>query len=170
MLERYYHELLNFVARSTGCRESARDIVQETYTRLLSESQQLRRRDHSAQHQLASLYKTARHILIDQYRRRLISPEESVTSAQEAMAHHGEPEAQLVQRQEVKLLLAAIDSLPPRCRQAFVRYKLDGASQVEIAEEMGISVNMVEKHVIRGMVACKQAMAQGGAGRDIAQK
>ena len=55
-------------------------------------------------------------------------------------------------------LLALIDNLPPRCKEAFVLYKFEGLSHAEIAKKMGISINMVEKHIINALVICKKGM------------
>ena len=46
---------------------------------------------------------------------------------------------------EIEILLhKAIDSLPDKCRDIFVKSKLEGRKQKEIAEELNISINTVE--------------------------
>ena len=50
-------------------------------------------------------------------------------------------------REELVAIEAAIAALPDNCRAAFVRSRIDGKKHAEIAEEMGISKSMVEKHV-----------------------
>jgi RNA polymerase sigma factor (sigma-70 family) len=50
-------------------------------------------------------------------------------------------------REELEAIQAAIAALPVNCRTAFVRSRIDGKKHAEIAEEMGISKSMVEKHV-----------------------
>jgi RNA polymerase sigma-70 factor (ECF subfamily) len=42
------------------------------------------------------------------------------------------------------LIIKAIDSLPPKCREIFLKSKLEGKKQKEIAREMNLSVNTVE--------------------------
>ena len=41
----------------------------------------------------------------------------------------------------------SIEKLPEKCRQVFVMNKYEGKKQHEIAEELGISVKAVEKHI-----------------------
>lgn len=41
----------------------------------------------------------------------------------------------------------AIASLPPRCREIFVKNKIEGMKQKDIARELGISVNTVESQM-----------------------
>lgn len=43
----------------------------------------------------------------------------------------------------------ALAELPLNCRQVFIWQKLEGLTQAEIAERMGLSKNMVEKYMIR---------------------
>ena len=50
-------------------------------------------------------------------------------------------------REELQAVQEAIAALPVNCRTAFVRSRIDGKKHAEIAEEMGISKSMVEKHV-----------------------
>lgn len=40
-----------------------------------------------------------------------------------------------------------MQQLPPRCRQVFIMRRFGGLHQEEIARRLGISRNMVEKHM-----------------------
>jgi RNA polymerase sigma-70 factor (ECF subfamily) len=42
------------------------------------------------------------------------------------------------------LIAKALDSLSPKCREIFIKSKLEGKKQKEIAKEMNISINTVE--------------------------
>ncbi len=46
-------------------------------------------------------------------------------------------------------LKEALQELPLKCCQVFIRHRLEGYSQAEIARKLDISVNMVEKFMIR---------------------
>ncbi|MDC8756369.1 RNA polymerase sigma factor [Janthinobacterium fluminis] len=160
MFERYYQELLRLMSRATGCRDKAQDVVQEAYARVLA----AKRGGHAPApdgSERALLYVTARNIVIDQQRYHLHRQHEDIEHHEPRAPRADEPEQRLADRQNMDRLLAIIDNLPPRCRQAFALYKFDGLSHIEIAAQMGISVNMVEKHIINGMVACKKALAEG---------
>ena len=43
----------------------------------------------------------------------------------------------------------ALCELPVNCRKVFVWQKIEGLTQAEIAERLGLSKNMVEKYMIR---------------------
>ncbi|MQU29776.1 sigma-70 family RNA polymerase sigma factor, partial [Pseudomonas helleri] len=43
----------------------------------------------------------------------------------------------------------ALQELPLNCRKVFVWQKIEGLTQAEIAERLGLSKNMVEKYMIR---------------------
>ncbi|MDC6166623.1 DUF3325 family protein [Paucibacter sp. XJ19-41] len=138
MFERYHRELLNFFARAMGDRERAADVVQEAYARVLA-TPAVQVRDPRA-----LLYRTAKNIVIDEYRREQVrehGADGPALDVEEALAPaQGQPDARLAARQQAERLLAAIDALPPRCKQAFVLYKLDDVPQAEIAERIGIWV------------------------------
>ncbi|KAB8065087.1 sigma-70 family RNA polymerase sigma factor [Janthinobacterium violaceinigrum] len=175
VLERYYQELLRLISRSTGCRDKAQDVVQEAYARILAREPQggapaLRADAAPDSGQRALLYVTAKNIVIDEQRLHQRRPHDDIDTPQLQLRapRADEPEQRLHDRQTMERLLAIIESLPPRCRQAFALYKFDGLSQIEIAAQMGISVNMVEKHIINGMLACKKGLPDRVTGKDSA--
>ncbi|KHA79948.1 ECF subfamily RNA polymerase sigma-24 subunit [Janthinobacterium lividum] len=173
MLERYYQELLRLISRSTGCRDKAQDVVQEAYARILARkplggAAPLQGSMAPDSGQRALLYVTAKNIAIDEQRLRQRRPHDDIDTPhfQLRAPRADEPEQRLHDRQTMERLLAIIEALPPRCRQAFALYKFEGMSQIEIAAQMDISVNMVEKHIINGMLACKKGMPELDTGKD----
>lgn len=156
MLERFYRELLNFLTRQVNDRETAADLAQESYARVLA-----------AQHQgqkvldaRAFLYRTAKNLVTDQHRRSEFRHHDSLDTVVESEEQHApawlQPEEALASRQTMYAYAQVIEDLPPRCREAFVLHIIEGLPQAEIAQRMGISVSMVEKHVIRGTLACRR--------------
>jgi len=153
-LERYYSEVLSYIARSVGCKDKAQNIVQEAYTRLLSYKRNNPKQDKTQERAL--FFKAAKNIVIDQYRKNqhIAEPDETEIIAPSFY----EPEAKLASQQQLVLLNRCIESLPTKTKQAFVLYKFKNQSQSQIAEQMGVSVSMVEKHLATAMLACRQAL------------
>lgn len=156
MLERFYRELLNFLTRQVNDRDTAADLAQESYARVLA-----------AQHQgqevadpRALLYRTAKNLVTDQHRRSEFRRHDSLDTVAEPEAQHApahlQPEEVLASRQTVHAYAQAIEDLPPRCREAFVLHIIEDLPQAEVARRMGISVSMVEKHVVRGTLTCRR--------------
>lgn len=158
MVERYYRELLRFLSRLVKDSDTASDIAQESYVRILS----LRNSGTPISDPRGLLYRTARNLVIDTHRRATVrarSVEELEGMDEPAADASNQPEQAWESSERAQVLLAAIEALPPRCREAFVLHKFDGLSHAEVADRMGISRNMVEKHIIRGVLACKQQLA-----------
>lgn len=160
MFERYYPELLSFLFVELKDPEAARDIAQETYARVLGFSQAKT----EIRAPRALLYSTARNLMVDLHRRnRLRNHDDLEQYGHISSAPCEQPEQRAASRQRIEGLLAAVADLPPRCREAFVLHKFKGLSQADVAKRMGISVNMVERHLIRAMLACRQV---GGGERE----
>jgi len=51
-------------------------------------------------------------------------------------------------------LHAAIDTLPPKCKAAFVLCKLNGLTYAQAATRLGVTSHMIKKHLARGMALC----------------
>lgn len=155
MFERYYRELLNFLSGHVNDREVAADLTQESYARVLA----LRQSGQPITDPRALLYRTARNLVIDHHRRIQVRRHEDLDALPEiehpSVAPHLQPEQALLSQQLVDNYAAVIEALPPRCREAFILYIFDELTQIQIASRMGISVSMVEKHIVRGMLACK---------------
>jgi len=160
VLERYYRELLNFCTRMVKDHDAAADAVQESYARVLA----IQQSNVPVTAPRALLYQTARHVIVDQYRRGLLRSHEDLHALEEAeyppLPAHLQPEALLASAQAIEAYVATIEALPPRCREAFILHVFDELSHAQIAERMGASVSMVEKHIARGRLACRACQRQ----------
>ncbi|MGE5501919.1 MAG: RNA polymerase sigma factor [Ignavibacteriales bacterium] len=129
-------------------REEVEDLVQETYARLAAAWA-----GGEVAHPSAYVFATVRNVAADQLRRQRIVSIRSVADISRLNATDGQPdaEARLTAHEELDQLRAAIDRLPGQCRAVFVLRKVEGVSQAETAERLGLAQSTVEKHVARGM-------------------
>lgn len=155
MFERYYRELHNFLARKVNDRDTASDLAQESYVRVLA----LQQAGEMIGDPRALLYRVARNLLVDRIRHEAVRDLDSLDILSEDESPqapgHLQPEAQYAALQYVRAMVQAIEGLPPRCREAFILNRFDGLSHQEIAERMGVSRNMVAQHIMRAILVCK---------------
>ncbi|WP_271411981.1 RNA polymerase sigma factor [Pseudomonas sp. Q1-7] len=139
----HYEELIGTWTRRLRNRQRAEDLAHDAFVRVLETRQD------SVQQPRAYLHQTTRNIAVDQFRR-----EERRAQLELDMAGQGEdakddPESFMHAVQLADSIEKALAELPVNCRQVFVWQKLEGLSQAEIAERLGLSRNMVERYMIR---------------------
>jgi RNA polymerase sigma-70 factor (ECF subfamily) len=107
------------------------------------------------------LFQIARNLMIDRLRKQSVVSLETMADFDWSNVSDDKPssEAYVAARQELRLLQAALDELPPRCRQIVVMRKVEGLSQKEVANRMGVTVDTVENQVAKGMRLLAQAMS-----------
>jgi RNA polymerase sigma factor (sigma-70 family) len=69
-------------------------------------------------------------------------------------------EYQVIADDENLQLIAAINRLPPICRQVFIQRKLHAKSHQKIADMLNISTKTVENHLTKGLVLCRKYMLE----------
>ncbi|CAN7525306.1 RNA polymerase subunit sigma [Acidovorax sp. Leaf76] len=161
MFERYYRELLNFLARKVSDRDTAADLTQESFARIYAAQQA----GQAVREPRAWLYATARNLLTDHHRRAAVRETGAADGdgdRGDADAHVGppslEPDAILSGRQRLAAIEQALLQLSPRPREAFVLFKLEGLSRSEVAQKMGVNVKTVETHLEVAMDACMRQL------------
>lgn len=157
LVREYYSELLSFLTIRLGSREQANDVVQETFLRIFS-----LKSPRPILNPRAFLYKTATNITIDLFRRQQRQNLRFVNLEEAHVFPSGLPDQERIVagKEQIRKLSQAITDLPPKCRQVFMLFKLRGKSQKEIAERLGISRNMVEKHIMIGLERCRRYLEE----------
>ena len=112
------------------------------------------------------LFTTARNHLINCARRGQIISLESVLdlASSNVAVDTLTPDRVLSAREELGRLSAALDKLPPRCREIVLLRKVEGLTQKQVAARLGIAVGTVEQQMVLGMRAVVDFML-GGSGR-----
>ena len=159
LFQQYYGELLRFLTAKLGSRAQAADVVQDTFLRVRS-LQDLA----GVGQPRAFLYKTAVNLSVDLFRRQRIRAERmtQIDTTDELPSMATRPDDAVEAKERVQLLYAAITELPPKCRQVFLLHKFMELSHADIAGRLGISRNMVEKHVMKAMAHCRRRVEADG--------
>jgi RNA polymerase sigma factor (sigma-70 family) len=149
------------LARYLGLRgasaDEAEDLLQEIYLKLSSD------RSGPVAEPRAYLYRMTSNHFLDHRRtagRRARREEDWVdvhSGEDRAIDETPSVEASLVAREQLAILQAVIDRLPDRTRLIFQRFRVDDEPQRRIAEDLGISVSAIEKHLTRAYEAIAAA-------------
>jgi RNA polymerase sigma factor (sigma-70 family) len=120
------------------------DILQETYAAVAA----LEHVDHIRESR-SYLFSVARRLMVRCLRRKRVISIDAMAEIDlsELQTDEPSPETQADSGEELRRVLEQIDTLPAKCRRAFLLRKIDGLSQAQIAAEMGIAESTVEKHL-----------------------
>jgi RNA polymerase sigma factor (sigma-70 family) len=137
------------------------DIVQEMYARLasLDDADGIRNpRQYAAQTAISIALNLARHARV--------VPMIPIGDFEELglASLEPSPEHTVNSQDELRELENTLQELPPLCRKAFLLRRVDGLSQKEVAEKLGISVKTVEKYMARSVRFLIEIYGRGGMG------
>ena len=150
---RYRAPLMTYFQRRLGSSTEAEDMTQEVFLRLAQRA--------NAWGGIADgfIFTIAANLLRDRGRRaksRSSSQHfelnsDGISGGDEALVDCIEPERILLSREVLARVLRALDAAGPRTRDVFLLYRLEGMKQREIAQQFGISVSAVEKHIVKAL-------------------
>lgn len=149
--------LVQYLSKRVPINEDANDLAQEALLRT-HKFQRTNELDNAR----AFLYKTANNLLIDQLRRAKVH-DKFLTMEKHAEQSAGDSDkgAPSVERtvsaeQELANINKALDQLPHKVKQAFLMSRGRDLSYPEIAQEMNVSVSMVEKYIVQALKALRK--------------
>ncbi|MDN6862824.1 MULTISPECIES: RNA polymerase sigma factor [Pseudomonas] len=153
----FYADILHFLRKRTDNVSDAADMTQDVFTQWLDY------RDRAKVEQpRAFLFQMARNLLRDHWRkqkvRQSVHGEQADKPCESLTDEQNEPMAAALRLQRLEQLKEVLAELSPRRREALMLHRFEGLSQAQIAERMGISTSMVEKHIAFALLHCKRRL------------
>ena len=140
----YGEVLQRYFARRGVPASDARDLVQEVFARLL-EKDGLENVAHADRY----LFVTAANLARDYFRYQQVRIAHPVADFSERVhpLNDFDPERVIGGRQELDVLLTALNEMPERMRNIFILARLENFPRSEIAQQLGISKRTVEAQI-----------------------
>lgn len=154
---RYRPALLRYFRRHLDNAQDAEDLAQDALLRLL-------RSPVSPDNTEAYLLRIASNLLRDRHRRdrshHAAQHEPLDSSLHDRPTEEPGSDRVYEDRERLDRFLAALDQLPPRCRQVFLLQRYEGLTYTAIAKRLEISVSAVEKHMMRALLHFQARLAE----------
>lgn len=159
LFHKYREELTRRLVSMVKSHDTAADLVQDTYVRLLRLGEA-----RVVEQPRALLHRIAANLAIDHLRKEKNGAPafDDMDAAMAVPSQAASPERELLAKERFRRCLHVIDQLPPRSREAFVLCRVYGYSYQEIAVRMKISESGVEKLLMRALEQSCQALEEIG--------
>ncbi|AZP70533.1 RNA polymerase sigma factor [Pseudomonas poae] len=147
LYRRHRSELLAYLTRRVNCRETANDLLQDAFIRLMNSEVA------KIGNVRAFLYRIANNLSIDHARRNRVR---GVSDEQElqALAGDADPQNSAIAGNTLGHLRRLIDGLPSPTREVFLLARVEQLSYKEIAIRLGLDARAVERHLNKAMAHC----------------
>ncbi|BCD84610.1 RNA polymerase sigma factor [Pseudomonas solani] len=141
--------LRNWLQRKLGCPQSAADLAQDTFLKVL-----LGREAHRILEPRAFLTTIAKRVLANHYRRQDI--ERAYLQALAALPEEEVPseETRAIILETLMELDRLLDGLAPLAKKVFLLAQVDGCTYNEIAEQLGLSLSSVKRYMAKAAERC----------------
>ncbi len=151
--QEHYDDLLQFLTRRMNDRQRAADVAQETYLKLVKIDEQ----DVPVLHARSFIFRVAGNLAIDTLRReqRQESNLGDSDAAVQVVCPAPAPEATLLARERLAILDEALLQLSDNARQALLLNRVEGLTQAQIAQRLGVSESMVAKYIGQALRHCR---------------
>lgn len=150
-------EIRRFLTRRLSCVEVAAELAHEVFIRYMAAAPEL-----PIQNPRAFLFRIAGNMAIDHARANPLKAGQwlDIEACDELASDYPSPERFAIARQELDRLRQAIEELPPKCREVFVLHKFDGIPQASLAQKYQVTLNAIEKHLVRALIHLRLRVMQ----------
>ena len=137
-------EVRRFLHSRVKCAETAADITQEAYLRLITNAAPA-----PVGNVRAFIFQVARNLVIDHVRSRARRSvfEEGLANLYAVTGGVPEPLAEVAAADDLARLHEGVRALPSQQREIFELCRFEGLAHKEIAARLGVSVSTIEKHM-----------------------
>ena len=147
----------NWLARRWGHAVEVDDVVQEVYCRL----SELKAVGH-IHNPRAYFFTTANAVAIDLLRKARVAVAHGMTEIdwEHVMDESASPERSAEATQDLRRMQRLMSQMSLTCRQVIKLRRIHGLSQAETARRLGVTENVVENHIARGLKRLLRTMSE----------
>jgi RNA polymerase sigma-70 factor (ECF subfamily) len=149
----HHNWLTGWLRRRLGCPDSAADLAQDTFIRVLTA-----RETPQIIEPRAFLTTIAKRVLFNHYRRQDLERAYAEALAQLPEVYAPSEEERAIILQTLMELDQLLDGLPRLVKRAFLLAQVDGLTYPQIAAELGISIATVKRHLSKAAMRCYFAL------------
>ena len=155
-------ELMRFLTSKVSNTHDAEDVLQDLFIRVSDLDRTLA---YEIDKPKSYLFTVANNMAIDYLRKNarrsahlLDNKGAGIENTQTAP---NSPDRVLDAQQQTERLRVALSVMPAKRRQTFLLFKYRNLTRAEISVELGLSIDAVEKHLVRALRNCRDALQQG---------
>ena len=160
---KYHGRLVLFANKFTGDMQLAKDLVQDAFLILWDKSEELSI-THSPK---AYLFQAVRNSCLNYIRHQGVKQtamdeigHSMLKAEKQAYFNYNDPYFSLLELEMEQKIFEVIDSMPEKCQQVFKLSRQKQLKNKEIAEQLKISVKMVEKHISKALSILRLELAE----------
>jgi RNA polymerase sigma factor (sigma-70 family) len=157
---KHQSRLTGFFRRRVRNTWDAQDLTQEVYLRLLRADEREVIRNPEGYLRTVAGNLLREHAVLRRRAPQSLDPLEFDADLSPELIDAHVPEDDIDRERREAQLAAVLDELPPKCRAVLVMQHRDGLSYQDIAKELGVSTNMVKKHVVKGLAQCRSSLRE----------
>jgi RNA polymerase sigma factor (SigM family) len=150
----YAEQLYYFLVKLSGSRETAEDLVQETFSRA-TVSLEFSKTDNAK----AWLYKVARNVYLDEWRKRKRREKipflSRLMKEREMISPYGLPEEEAIQQSDVREMNELLSHLPEKQRTLLYLREYEQFSYKELQSALDLSESQVKSELFRARTRLK---------------
>lgn len=136
LFELHAASIANALRRSGIDRDTAEDLTQDTFLRLLRGAPT----ESPVTNLRAYLFRVSRNVMLDHLRRNASNPVQTLEHSKLGKVADLSPGAERkLDRERLAVVMTVLDDLPARNRRVFELHRLEGKTLASVADEMGIS-------------------------------
>jgi len=140
--------LMRFLRNTYRNPNETGDLLQDVYVEVIGAAQKELPRSTKS-----FVFAVAHNLMVDRIRRERVVPMDTISDLEKLglVSDAPPPDRVVIARDELRHLRAAIDQLPPRCREPVLMARIDGLSGREIAARLNLDETTVSHYVKKGM-------------------
>lgn len=148
LFKQNYQRLFYCALDIVGDEDTAKDIVSDVFTDLWEDFSKKKKNNMEAY-----LYTTVRNRSIDYLRHTAVMRQYEKLFLQEEIAYEETPEEQ---EEKINRVYVILNQLTPKTREIFEQCFFKGRKYQEVADELGVSVAAVHKHIVKAFATFRK--------------